>query len=190
MPSNAFTGHLLVLLEDTVGLEESHARLRTVTPVLPSGLAGLNRAVVIVCASAWEAYLEEVVRESINALRPAVPPFGVWSALHAAARTMLGRFHNPNTENVRALISDTLGLADVHLSWHWQNCTSQQAGQRLETALRLRHQIAHGVNPRPAVDHPYARQLPEFFRRLARCTDAAVRDYLVNTLGVANPWPL
>jgi hypothetical protein len=102
----------------------------------------------------------------------------------------LARFHTPNTDNIRLLISDALGLQDSQASWAWQNCTSDQAVQRLAAAMTLRHQIAHGVNPRPVVATLYSNRLPEFFRRLGRCTDRAVRDHITNILGIANPWPL
>jgi hypothetical protein len=59
----------------------------------------------------------------------------------------------------------------------------------LADAMALRHRIAHGVNPRPAVTTSYANELPKFFTRLGRCTDGAVRDQLVNVHGIANPWP-
>jgi hypothetical protein len=189
LPSNAFTGHLEPLLADAEELDDAHERLRTGRRGRQYGLAALNRAVVVVCVSAWEAYIEELVRETLTALRPAVPPLGLWPALNASGRGQLGRFHTPNTENVRMLLSDTIGLPDVHASWAWPNCTSAQAVRRLAVAMDLRHQIAHGVNPRPRVDNAYSRGLPRFFRRLARCTDNAVRQHLVATLGVANPWP-
>src|SRR5262249_8155875 len=85
--------------------------------------------------------------------------------------------------------SDAIGLPDIQTSWAWQNCTSAQAVQRLADAMTLRHQIAHGVNPRPVVATFYSSQLPVFFRRLGRCTDRAVRDHFANVLGIANPWP-
>jgi hypothetical protein len=143
----------------------------------------------VTCASAWEAYIEELVRESLNVLRPAAPPLGAWPVINAFVRGQLGRFNNPNTENIRMLISDALGLPEIQTSWAWQNCTSIQAVQRLTDAMTLRHQIAHGVNPRPVVATFYSRQLPDFFRRLGRCTDRAVRDHFANVLGIANPWP-
>jgi hypothetical protein len=87
------------------------------------------------------------------------------------------------------LISDAIGLQNIQASWAWQNCTSVQAVQRLADAMTLRHQIAHGVNPRPVVASFYSSQLPDFFRRLGRCTDRAVRDHFANVLGIANPWP-
>src|SRR5437763_5739749 len=105
--------------------------------------------------SAWEAYVEELVRESVVAIRPAAPPLGVWSAHHAWVLGQLGRFNNPNTENLRMLLSDPIGLQNVHQSWVWPNSTSNQAVQDLATAMRLRHEIAHGTNPRPVVLNQY-----------------------------------
>lgn len=189
MASNAFNGHLSELLRDA-------GHLRMASAQLPTGMGGrslrvmaLNRAVVVSCVSAWESYLEELVRESINLLCPPTPPFGVWPALNAAVRGQLGRFNNPNAENVRQLFSDTLGLQDIQTFWVWQNCTSTQAVRRLANAMILRHQIAHGVNPRPIVASFYAVRLLDFFRKLSQCTDRAVRDHLANVLGIANPWP-
>lgn len=66
------------------------------------------------CTSAWEAYIEELVRESLDVLRPAAPPLGLWPALNASIRGQLGRFNTPNTENIRMLISDAIGLQDIH----------------------------------------------------------------------------
>jgi RiboL-PSP-HEPN len=188
LPSNAFSTHLVQLLSDAEELEDTHAEMRTGSPGRQYGLASLNRAAVIMCVSAWEAYIEELVRESLEILRPASPPLGLWPALNASVRSQLGRFNTPNADQVRLLISDALGLPDVHLSWTWRNCNSSQAVQRLTVAMDLRHRIAHGVNPRPIVHHLYSSQLPDFFRRLARCTDAAVRHHLVTVLGIANPW--
>jgi hypothetical protein len=189
MASNAFTGHLLRLLLDADNLANTSARLPLGMSRRLQRVAALNRAVVVTCVSAWEAYIEELVRESLNALRPPTPPLGSWPALNAAVRGQLGRFNTPNTENVRLLISDAIGLPDIQNAWRWQNCTSTQAVRRLADAMTLRHQIAHGVNPRPAVPTTYSDQLSEFFRRLARCTDRAVHDHFVNVLGIANPWP-
>jgi hypothetical protein len=187
--SNAFTGHLVPLLRDADHLYDAAGQLPVGIPGRQLRVAVLNRAVVVMCVSAWEAYIEELVREALIVLRPVTPPLGLWPVLNASIRGQLGRFHTPNMENVRMLVSDAVGLQDIQYSWTWQNCTSPQAMQRLADAMTLRHQIAHGVNPRPIVATFYASQLPDFFRRLARCTDRAVRDHLVNTLGILNPWP-
>ncbi len=189
MASDAFTVHLQQLFKDARELDSAHDRLKTGRPGRQYGLASLNRATVVICVSAWEAYIEELVRESIVVMRPAVPPRGAWSVHNAWIHGQLGRFNNPNMENVRMLLSDALGLQDVQQSWVWQNCASGQAIQRLAAAMRLRHQIAHGINPRPLVNNDYSSQLPDFFLRLGRATDRAVRNHLVNVIGLVHPWP-
>ena len=101
---------------------------------------------------------------------------------------LLNTFNTPNPGNVERLIRNCIGLADVPLSWTWQNCTTAQAAQRLTIAMTYRHEIAHGVNPRPLIQHSYSSRLVDFIRRLARCTDDAVRNHLTNVHGAA-PWP-
>lgn len=189
MASNAITGHLLPLLDDATHLSEAARQLPVGVVGRPLRVAALNRAIVVTCASAWEAYIEELIRESLNVLRPAAPPLGLWPALNATVRGQLGRFNTPNTENIRLLISDALGLQDIQTNWAWQNCTSVQAVQRLADVMTLRHQLAHGVNPRPVVPTYYSNQLPDFFHRLGRCTDRAIRTHFENVLGIANPCP-
>jgi hypothetical protein len=190
MPSKAFADHLSALLDDADDLLEVHAGLRAGRPGRQWGLGAINRAVVVTCVSAWEAYVEAVVVEALAATRPAPgTPLGPWPALNASARSAVGRFNNPNVDQVRALISDSLGLADITAFWTWKNCSPTRARELLAEALALRHQIAHGVNPRPIVHSPYASRLPAFFRRLASRTDAGIRDHLVTVLGIADPWP-
>lgn len=190
MPSPAFTNHLIPLLSDADTLFHATAQFPAGVPGRNSRVSAMNRAVVVMSVSAWEAFIEELIRVSLEALRPTTPNLGIWPALNASARSQLGRFNTPSSDNVRSLISDTLGLPDVRTSWVWQNCSSAQAVQRLGVAMSLRHQIAHGVNPRPIVETHYASRLPDFFRRLGRCTDATLRQYLVDVLGIPNPWPI
>jgi len=189
VPSNAFSGHLDQLLKDATELDAIHTQLRTGLPGRQYGLASLNRAAVVISVSAWESYVEELMRESLAALRPPAPPLGHWPALSAFIGGELGRFHTPNAQNVANLINRCLGLPDVRTSWGWRNCTSAQAEDILNAALALRHEIAHGVNPRPVIHNNYSNWLPGFIRRLARCTDAAVRNHLTTTLGSPDPWP-
>ncbi|MCI0680971.1 MAG: hypothetical protein L0Y71_02605 [Gemmataceae bacterium] len=190
MPSNAFKQHLLVLLGDADELLGAHAGLRTGKPGRQWGLGALNRAVVVICVSAWQAYVQEVTVEAMTTLRPAVgAPLGAWYSLNASTRSSAGRLNTTNVDNVRMLLSHTIGLQDVTASWFWKNCTSDRARQLLAEALTFRHQIAHGVNPSPVIQNAYATWLPTFFRRLGVRTDAGIRDFLVNTLGIANPWP-
>ncbi len=189
MPSTAYTGHLEPLLGDAEELLQAHVSLRTGAPGRQYGLASINRATVVLCVSAWEAYIEALVLEALEAIRPPAPPMGVWPALNASARAAIGRFNTPNTDQIRILVSDAIGLADIQNHWAWINCTPAQARTRLQRVMDYRHEVAHGVNPRPVIHNSYSNQLPDFFRRLGRCTDNAVRGHLVNTLAVPNPWP-
>lgn len=189
LPSNAFVIHLRRLLIDADELNYVHAQLRTGTAGRQYGLGSVNRAAIVMCVSAWESYVEELIRESLQILRSAAPGFAAWAILSAYVDSQLARFNTPNSTNVQRLLRETLGVSDVHLAWNWQNCTSTQAIQRLTDAMNYRHQIAHGVNPRPIIHNSYAAQLPNFLRRLARCTDDAVRTHLVTAHGVNSPWP-
>lgn len=189
MPSNALSVHLDQLLGDATELDMIHSQLRTGLPGRQYGLASLNRAAVVISVSAWESYVEELMRESLQALRPAAPPLGHWPSLSAFILGELGRFNTPNAQNVANLIHRCLGLPNVRISWGWRNCTSARAEGLLNQALGLRHQIAHGVNPRSVIHNPHSNWLPGFIRRLARCTDDAVRNHLTATLSLANPWP-
>jgi len=100
LPSGAFTDHLRQLLADAAELEGAHGELRTGKPGRQYGLAALNRAEVVMCVSAWEAYVEQMVRESLQTLHPPSPPHGVWQALNAFVENQLVRFNTPNRENV------------------------------------------------------------------------------------------
>jgi hypothetical protein len=79
----------------------------------------------------------------------AAGPVGTFPILNAVSRSVVGRLNNPNVDNVRRLFADTIGLLDLTASWSWQNCTPQQARDRLAALTEERHQIAQGVNPRP-----------------------------------------
>jgi hypothetical protein len=177
------------MLLDAEALDDAHTRLSALTVPPQASLDAVTRAVVVACVSAREAYVEDLVREVVEVMRPPVPPLGVWSSHQAWVLGELRRFNTPNPENVRLLLSNTLGVPDVRQSWTWSGHTPTQAENHLAVAMRLRNQIAHGVSPRPLVAYQYASQLPAFFRHLGLATDQAVRLHVVSTLGIPTPWP-
>jgi hypothetical protein len=142
---------------------------------------------VVVAVSAWEAYVEEVVKEALNLINAQHIPATSWAIVTAPALMQVKRFNTPDAGNTKSLISSCLGLADVTVAWRWRNSTPKKACTELDKALQTRHKIAHGVNPRPTIHHNYASWLPSFFKNLASCTDAAIADHLVS-LGLARPW--
>ena len=189
MPSLAYNNRLEIVLADADEINAGHQGLRTGTPGRQHGLGALNRAVVVMCVSAWEAYVEEVVEECLLLLKPVSPPFGVWPALNASTRSQVGRFSNPNVQHTRDLIRDCIGIDDITQFWLWERTSPERACQRLEEAIRLRHEIAHGTTPRPIVHkQQYARRLPYFFRRLGGSTDTGITTYLNNDFGIYTGW--
>jgi hypothetical protein len=155
VPSNAFMVHLQQVLQDAFELEDAHRRLSTGAPGRQRGLASLNRAAVVLSVAAWESYIEELMRDSLQALLPPGGPVGAWPALSAYVLSLLGQFNTPDTKRVDILIQRCLGIPNVSTFWGWQNCTSAQAITRLEKALIHRHEIAHGVNPRPSTQRVF-----------------------------------
>ena len=190
MPSNAYTGTLAQMLLDAEALDDAHTQITTLAAPPPGSLDAITRAVVVACLSAWEAYVEAVILEAVEALRPVAAPLGSWPSHKATALAELRRFNTPNPDNVRLLFSNTLGMPDIRPGWAWPGHTPDQAVHDLTLGMQLRNKIAHGVNPRPAVAHQYSSQLPDFFRQLGLATDLAVRDHLVTALGIAAPWPI
>jgi hypothetical protein len=176
------------MLRDAEALDSAHSHLSSLVPPPLGSLDAITRAVVVACLSAWEAFVEELIVESVDAMRPAAPPLGSWPSHKAIVLGETKRFNTPNAENVRLLFSGTLGIPDVSQGWVWAGHTTAMAVQDLTNAMRLRNQIAHGVNPRPTVDYHYSSQLPDFFRRLGLATDQAVRNHLATVLGIIAPW--
>jgi RiboL-PSP-HEPN len=188
MPSQANINFLVVLLKDAEELLQAHRKLKTGKAGRQWGLGAINRACVVMCVSAWEAYAEELVKEAVEKMKPAAAPIGAWPALNALARSKIGSFNNPNPEKVKSLFADSIGLDDITVDWYWRKCSQPQAVKYLQDILKLRHHIAHGVKPRPLVDNTYAEWLPDFFRRLGQKTDATVKIYLTTSLGLPAPW--
>jgi hypothetical protein len=190
MASTAFTTFLRPLLDDALEIDRAHQSLRTGNAGRQWGLGSLNRAAIVMTLSAWEAYVEELAVEAVDSFMPTAPSQTIWQSIKADTLSRTKRFNTPNAQNVRELFRTCIGLGDVTAGWGWQNTPSTKAVNRLTTAITLRHQIAHGVNPRPTVHNQYAARLPRFFQLLGVATDNTVRAHLVNALHVPNPWPL
>ena len=127
-----------------------------------------------------------MIEEAINLIKPPVPQLTNWQTLFASAKSAIGRFNNPNADNVKTLFRDCIGMPDITDEWYWRNCDSARAVQYLNQLLILRHKIAHGVKPRPSVDNGYASWLPGFIRSLANCTDRGIKKYYEQNLGLRN----
>jgi hypothetical protein len=188
MPSQANLVHLQGLLLDAEELSKAHTRLRTGSRGRQWGLGAINRAAVVLCVSAWEAYVEALLRESIELMRPAPGPSGAWGPLNEFVGREIRRFNTPNVENTIKLFDVCLGLRDITLNWKWRNCSRDKARKYLDWTLNERHRIAHGANPRPTIHNYYSANLPSFFRLLAQRSDLSIRDHIATMGYVAPAW--
>jgi hypothetical protein len=186
MPSNSYTNHLQQLLIDVDELITAHRRLTTGHRGRQWGVGSLNRAILVIAVSSWEAYIEQVIEETIILIKPPYPPVTNWQSLYASTKSTIGRFNNPNAEHVKTIFRDCIGITDITSEWYWRNCDTARAVEYLNELLSKRHEIAHGINPRPIIDNDYASWLPDFVRNLARCTDRGIKKFLEQNLGMNN----
>ena len=187
MASTSFTNHLQVLLQDPEEMNQAHRRLRTGLRGRQYGLGSLNRAIVVLCVSSWEAFIEQLLIESLDLMRPSNPVGSPWPTVKAFAGSQIARFNTPNSENTKRLFAECLGLPDITAHWSWRGSSVQNTRISLNDILMLRHHVAHGVNPRPKIHNGYASWMPNFFRRLGSCSEKGVQQHLVD-LGVVVPW--
>lgn len=110
----------------------------------------LNRAIVLMAVSSWQALVEDLVLASFQ---------------HSAGAANQGRinkvqsevksFSTPDAQKTRRLFFDNIDGLDVMTAWHWSTHGGQglglittgpnEAAARLEGWLRLRHAVAHGA---------------------------------------------
>lgn len=193
--SRARTNTFEPVMADVRELQTAHGQMRTGERGRQWGLAGINRGAVALILSAWEAYVEDVALECVDAIRPATPPttppvwpHDAWPALRASTVSKAQQLHTPSAQNVRNLFRSAVGLPDVTSSWVWRGCSNATALSKLDALLTLRHQIVHGVVPRPNVQYKYVYWAQLFIERVVERTDEVLRDHLVTKLGAAAPW--
>ena len=124
MPSNALSMHLDQLLRDATELDTIHTQLRTGLPGRQYGLASLNRAAVVISVSAWESYVEELMRESLQALRPRPLPSAIGRRIervHPWGTREVQHAQRPKRRKLDQSLpwtcqrADFLGMAELHL---------------------------------------------------------------------------
>lgn len=136
-------------------------------PAFHAGLAA--------CVSAWEAYIEAVCLEAIDAiaLGGSAEVLVLQTLLRAEAIRAIEKFNTPNAENCRELLLRYTGFdAFHHMASQRLAMPAHQARARLNEILKVRHAFAHGF-PIPA----YAWTTRYGIQN--RLTKRAVRDAIV-----------
>lgn len=172
----------------------------------------LHRAGVVMTVAAWQAYVERVLAEALDAIAadlqvPAAPAPG-W-AMHAFLMrraqilTDIKKFNTPNDVNVRDLFRNALDFTPWP-AWEWRQGPRQwdasQTRARTNVWVLVRHAVAHGFNLPPDVpwlqdDHGNPRltlgllkECRKHFAFLVDKTDRAFSVHLVQQHGLAAPW--
>tara|TARA_B100000965_G_scaffold351539_1_gene326194 strand:- start:1078 stop:1701 length:624 start_codon:yes stop_codon:yes gene_type:complete len=167
----------------------------------------LHRAGIVLVVAAWESYVERLLDEAYAAITPGAGagPHTLLPYQLSAARIpgRIESFNNPNRKNVQRLLRETLNF-DPFPHWTWtagvKTWTAAQARARLDEWVQIRHRVAHGNplptypwilgnNGQPRLTLTHMRSCRGFFNAMVRATDSALRQHLVASFGVANPWP-
>jgi hypothetical protein len=170
------------------------------------GQDALHRAGVVLAVAAWESYVEALVLEAFESIRPPVGASQDAILMHSLALTRANQeskgLNTPNAENVRKLFQSTLGF-DVVTHWNWtaphRHWSYGQMMARLNEWIKVRHSVAHGGSL-PNLDMlknshgsytlrlNHLKACREFMMHIAGQCDTSLSLFLTNTYGIARPW--
>jgi hypothetical protein len=172
------------------------------------GVEVLNKAVVIFVCAAWEAYCEDVVRESsahlakdcsthdalpekIKALigeklRQNQNPKTLWTIAGDGWRQIfldhveeqVTALNTPKPHNLSKLFESTLGLKSIESNWKWNGCSNAHAKQRLISFVELRGEIAHRQKPKSPVHKRSGKDFFSHISILADLIDESVGEHI------------
>ncbi|HBE21401.1 MAG TPA: hypothetical protein DEG17_23540 [Cyanobacteria bacterium UBA11149] len=152
--------------------------------------------------AAWEAYIEELVRNFFDVTaNPLDPKFdAVHSIARNAAMESIKRFNTPNFDNTRNLLVQYTGYDPIG-DWIWsvRSMNAVATRQMLNEILQVRHSFAHGF-PIP----PYSwtqtatgkvrltakaiKDIEAFFRYLVYVTDRGMKQHIQTSYSIVVLW--
>ena len=200
MPSSAALKYITAA--DRIQVLRKAATDRRLRPMLPDEIQVYYQAALAAYVAAWDAYINNIVRDFYNVIADALNPkfHAVYTIAQQAAERDLDRFNTPNWENTRNLLVQCTGYDPIN-DWIWTRggMNSFQVHSRLNEILRVRHSFAHGFNM-PAYDwtqSPSGRvrltskaiqKTEAFFKNLIKVTDKGMKSYISLTYGLVNIW--
>ncbi len=172
----------------------------------------LHRAGVVLTVAAWQAYVEKVLVEGLDAigadLRNPAAPAPAWT-IHtfqmrrAELLNMVKKFNTPDDVKVRDLFQNSLSF-NPWPSWEWRQGPRQwderEVRRRTNVWVLVRHSIAHGFDlpndsdwlqdqqRRPRLTLGLMQECRRHFVHLASQTDGAFAAFLVSQHGLVQPW--
>jgi hypothetical protein len=141
----------------------------------------LKRAGLVMALTAWETYVEDLVREEVSSRLRVIDGSYVGKFVHARLNEELKRFHNPTSEKTKKLFHDYLEV-DVTASWAWQQIDPARAKKTLDELISKRGDAVHrskqtaaGAPPAPHfVKREELEKCIKFLKCLVEATDNAI----------------
>lgn len=181
-------------LRDVERFREIHAEAVGDGPGRKHDVEVLNRAVIVFICACWEAYVEDALRSSLDAL---LSHGGATAAsmpqLKRPLDHALDSFHTPNTRGVVKLVEGVIGLPKLNQHWRWKGQPRKVGGKKLsrseelDALVRLRGRIAHRVGAAQPIHKKHGTQAITLVTNLAATTETAVEKHLKAIIG-RPPW--
>lgn len=174
MPSGALAA-LNDRLRDVDQLMAAHETVGGLEPGRRYDVEGLNRAAVLMLCAHLEGYVEDLMREALQAVDHRID-----------ATPLLGGFHNPWPDRIDDLFA-FIGMSQPCRSVSWQRAGNKAVRDNLEDLVRTRNRIAHGttgVTVHKGDVTRYRRYVEGFASKLDRLVRTQLR-----TLTGSFPWP-
>jgi hypothetical protein len=164
-------------------------RLRPLSQVGAQSFAHASLATLV---AAWDAYLNELVKNFYSEIAdPARPSYlSIHTIAFKASEEAIRRFNTPNFENARKFLVATTGY-DPYSDWVWprRGMNVQLVKERLNEIIRVRHSFAHGFSipsyswttspsGRVRLTITVLRDTERFFGNLVNRTDKRMKEHI------------
>lgn len=168
----------------------------------------INRAAVVLGCASWEAYIEDLVIESLNflvcryqkgnslaangqevavrasrQLRLAKVRPGDVLAMRAKREGILGIFNTPKSTNIDSLFERTLDLPSLSTSWRWNRTSAATMRQAINEFVAVRGDIAHRTKGPHQMTRSYVSKTAALLERAALLSYNRVRSHLTEAAG-------
>jgi hypothetical protein len=139
----------------------------------------LKRAGLVMAFTAWETYVEDLIREAMQDRLDLISGSAIGEFVARRLEEDLKRFNTPNSERTRKLFWDYLQI-DVTANWVLANFDPSAAKKRLDLLISKRGEVVHrSINtagkttPHPVKRDELAKAIA-FLKELVKATDLAV----------------
>ncbi len=162
----------------------------------------LYHAALAAYVAAWNAYINNLVREFYNLISdPSNQIFdAVYTIAQQAADNALTRYNTPNWDNTRNILVQYTGYDPIS-DWSdsQPNMNGHQVQQRLQEILKVRHSFAHGSDipayvwtqspsGRVRLTSKAIEETEMFFKNLVKVTDKGIKAHIESTYRLKNFW--